>query len=43
LKDGNGFITKDELSQLMGENIIDDEIWNEILKEFDTNQDGKVN
>ena len=43
MKDGNGFITKDELTQLMGDNVINDEVWIEILHEFDTNKDGKVN
>ena len=43
-KDGNGFISADELRHVMtnlGEKLTDDEI-NEMIKEADTNNDGHV-
>lgn len=42
MKDGNGYLTKDEFIELLGENIINDQAWNDILDKFDTNKDGKV-
>jgi hypothetical protein len=27
----------------MGDNLINDEVWKELLDEFDANKDGKVN
>ena len=43
-KDGDGFVTKDEIKQVMshlGEKITDEEA-NAMLKEADTNHDGKI-
>jgi hypothetical protein len=41
-KDGNGFITKEELEIIMGGIPIDEAAWKVILEEADTNKDGKV-
>ncbi len=38
--DGNGNITKEELSNIMGN--VEDDFWKEVLLECDTNQDGQI-
>jgi calmodulin len=44
-KDGNGFITADELKKVLAELQVDvsDEEINEVLKVVDQNGDGKIN
>ena len=42
LKDGNGFITKNELKNVMGSEVVNEGVWNELLEECDINKDGKV-
>ncbi len=45
LQDGNGFITKDEIKDMLDPEKtkgIDDNTWNEWIKEVDENSDGKV-
>ena len=41
-KDGNGYITKDELKQALGDTMTSKDI-EELMKRADTNHDGKVN
>ena len=41
-KDGNGFITKEELENIMGGVPMDEDTWKAILLESDYNQDGQV-
>ncbi|EGR27507.1 protein kinase domain protein [Ichthyophthirius multifiliis] len=41
-QDGNGFIEKSELQMIMGGTDLDEQTWQEILKESDTNNDGKI-
>ena len=41
--DGNGSITKEELKEVLGgEQVLDDEVWTELVHEVDTNGDGVV-
>jgi calmodulin len=40
-KDGNGYLTKDEIKQAVGKSLSSKEI-DELLKQADTNHDGKV-
>ncbi|CAD8214550.1 unnamed protein product [Paramecium pentaurelia] len=40
--DGNGLITKQELNELFDEEI-DEEMWQEILDQCDTDNDGMIN
>eukprot|EP00922_Rhytidocystis_sp_ex-Travisia-forbesii_P018959 GHVS01028157.1.p1 GENE.GHVS01028157.1~~GHVS01028157.1.p1 ORF type:complete len:647 (+),score=89.52 GHVS01028157.1:191-2131(+) len=40
--DGSGKISKEELGKLFGLNSIDDETWEQVLEETDTNKDGEV-
>jgi len=42
LKDNNGFITKNELKNVMGSEMINEAVWEELLEECDINKDGKV-
>jgi len=42
-KDNDGFITKEELENIMGGVIMDEDTWKAILQESDNNQDGRVN
>ncbi|CAK75108.1 unnamed protein product (macronuclear) [Paramecium tetraurelia] len=39
--DGNGYITKQEINELFG-NEIDEKMWEDILKDCDTNKDGMI-
>ncbi|CAD8053433.1 unnamed protein product [Paramecium sonneborni] len=39
--DGNGYITKQEINELFG-NEIDEKMWEDILKDCDINQDGMI-
>lgn len=41
-KDGDGFITKTELENIMGGVPMDEETWKVILEESDNNHDGMV-
>ncbi len=42
-KDGNGFITAEELKMVLGGlSNIDDQIWRDIIKETDVNGDGQI-
>ena len=38
--DGDGFITREEITEVMGGIDIDDETWEQILDEVDENNDG---
>merc|ERR1712070_658176 len=40
--DGDGFITEDELKQVMGGIEIDKEMWIDILEDCDDNNDGMI-
>lgn len=41
--DGNGSITKEELKEVLGgEQLLDDDVWQELVQEVDTNGDGVV-
>ena len=42
IKDKNGFITKQELSELMGGIELTKEIWENFIKDADINNDEKV-
>ena len=45
-QDGNGYITRDEIKDMLDPEKtkgIDDNMWNEWIKEVDENSDGKVN
>ena len=41
-ENNDGFIEKHELEELMGGQIIEKEMWDDLLCECDTNNDGKV-
>ena len=41
-EDGNGLIEKEEIENLMGGQIIEEEVWLEFINESDFNKDGKV-
>ena len=41
-KDNDGFITKEELENIMGGVLMDEDTWKAILQESDNNQDGRV-
>lgn len=41
-RDGDGFIEKEELEQVMGGVNIDEQTWKELLQECDSNGDGKI-
>jgi len=41
-KDDDGFITKDELENIMGGIAMDEDTWKAILLESDFNNDGRV-
>ena len=38
--DGNNYLSREEIEHIMGD--IDDDIWNDFLKDCDTDNDGKV-
>lgn len=40
--DGDGFITKAELANVMGGIELDDNAWMKLVKEVDSNSDGKI-
>ena len=41
--DGNGKISADEMKRILqGDNIVDEEIWNKIIGEFDIDGDGEI-
>lgn len=42
LKDGNGFISVQELKDFFNSSNLPDKIWQDIIKEFDENGDGQV-
>lgn len=42
LQDGSGTIDADELKEILGGQIQDEAVWNEIIKEVDTNGDGVI-
>jgi len=42
-QDGDGFITRFELANVMGGIELDDAQWKALVEECDTNKDGKVN
>jgi hypothetical protein len=41
-QNGDGFIVREELTGVLGDIELDDQAWNEIIRDFDTNRDGKV-
>ena len=41
-QDGDGFITRAELANVMGGIELDDSQWRVLVEEVDTNKDGKV-
>ena len=42
MKDGNGFISKNELESIMGGIELEESQWKQIMKECDSNGDGMV-
>ena len=42
MKDGNGFISKNELESIMGGIELEESQWKQIMKERDSNGDGMV-
>ncbi len=42
LKNQDGFISKNELQEIMGGINLDDKTWNDFIKQNDQNSDGKV-
>lgn len=44
-KDGDGYLTSDELQEVFNpgkQKDIDDQVWKDLIKEFDQNGDGKI-
>ena len=41
-KDGNGFISKEEIEEVLGTSVIDSNELNKLFKEFDKNGDGQI-
>ena len=45
-KDGNGYLSANELAEIFNpgnQRDVDNQVWTELIKEFDQNGDGEVN